>query len=203
MMDSAVRRWLVHQQCSPEPLLAAMRCAVGAVVATRQVTIAASDALLTTTTANTTSTAGTKMRTFASFEQWDVGVAFVLPGRIAELNAQYRGKGGPTDVLSFPYHHVSPPCALPDGDDLMMGTYKGGDLTMPDERCGVDTAAADDDAVAATTAAVCETEAEEWESLGDIVVCPQIVLEHAARDATSLIARLPVVLAHGYCHLLG
>jgi probable rRNA maturation factor len=31
-----------------------------------------------------------------------VAVAFVDADRIAELNAEYRGKEGPTDVLSFP-----------------------------------------------------------------------------------------------------
>ena len=31
-----------------------------------------------------------------------VAVEFVDADRIAELNAQYRGKAGPTDVLSFP-----------------------------------------------------------------------------------------------------
>jgi probable rRNA maturation factor len=31
-----------------------------------------------------------------------VAVAFVDAGRIAGLNAEYRGKDGPTDVLSFP-----------------------------------------------------------------------------------------------------
>ena len=31
-----------------------------------------------------------------------VAIEFVDAGRIAELNAQHRGKSGPTDVLSFP-----------------------------------------------------------------------------------------------------
>jgi probable rRNA maturation factor len=31
-----------------------------------------------------------------------VAIAFVDAGRIAELNAEHRGKTGPTDVLSFP-----------------------------------------------------------------------------------------------------
>ncbi len=33
----------------------------------------------------------------------DVSVAFVKPEEIAKLNEEYRGKEGPTDVLSFPY----------------------------------------------------------------------------------------------------
>jgi probable rRNA maturation factor len=38
----------------------------------------------------------------AGVTEGHVAVAFVDAGRIAELNAEHRGKAGPTDVLSFP-----------------------------------------------------------------------------------------------------
>jgi probable rRNA maturation factor len=38
----------------------------------------------------------------AGIEDAHVAVTFVSGERIAELNAQFRGKDGPTDVLSFP-----------------------------------------------------------------------------------------------------
>jgi probable rRNA maturation factor len=38
----------------------------------------------------------------AGVDDGHVAVAFVDAARIAELNAQHRGKEGPTDVLSFP-----------------------------------------------------------------------------------------------------
>ncbi len=38
----------------------------------------------------------------AGIEEGHLAVTFVSPERIAELNAEYRGKDGPTDVLSFP-----------------------------------------------------------------------------------------------------
>ncbi len=38
----------------------------------------------------------------AGVEDGHVAVAFVDAARIAELNLEYRGKVGPTDVLSFP-----------------------------------------------------------------------------------------------------
>jgi probable rRNA maturation factor len=38
----------------------------------------------------------------AGVDDGHVAVEFVDPERIAELNAQWRGKSGPTDVLSFP-----------------------------------------------------------------------------------------------------
>ena len=38
----------------------------------------------------------------AGFNHGHVAVSFVSPERIAELNLTWRGKVGPTDVLSFP-----------------------------------------------------------------------------------------------------
>jgi len=37
-----------------------------------------------------------------------LAIEFVDAARIAELNAEYRGKDGPTDVLSFPIDGVEP-----------------------------------------------------------------------------------------------
>jgi probable rRNA maturation factor len=38
----------------------------------------------------------------AGYSQWEISVLLCDDARIAELNAKYRGKKGPTDVLSFP-----------------------------------------------------------------------------------------------------
>ena len=38
----------------------------------------------------------------AGIDDGHLAVSFVSPERIAELNAEFRGKQGPTDVLSFP-----------------------------------------------------------------------------------------------------
>jgi rRNA maturation RNase YbeY len=134
--------------------------------------------------ANTSTTTTASTSTFSEFRHWDVGVAFTSPQSIAKLNMEYRGKDGPTDVLSFAYHFISPPCALP----VMEGM-----VVVLEGPATVDAAVATD----------VEDVDEPEESLGDIVVCPELVLEHANVDGTSLQARLPVVLAHGYCHLLG
>jgi probable rRNA maturation factor len=45
----------------------------------------------------------------AGIEDAHVAVEFVDAGRIAELNAQYRAKEGPTDVLSFPMDELEEP----------------------------------------------------------------------------------------------
>jgi probable rRNA maturation factor len=44
----------------------------------------------------------------AGIEDAHVAVEFVDAARIAELNLEYRGKEGPTDVLSFPVDESGP-----------------------------------------------------------------------------------------------
>jgi probable rRNA maturation factor len=44
----------------------------------------------------------------AGVEDGHVAVAFVGPAEIAALNAEHRGKAGPTDVLSFPVDGAGP-----------------------------------------------------------------------------------------------
>jgi probable rRNA maturation factor len=44
----------------------------------------------------------------AGIEEGHLAVEFVSPGRIAQLNAEYRRKEGPTDVLSFPVDEIQP-----------------------------------------------------------------------------------------------
>ncbi len=45
----------------------------------------------------------------AGVEDGHLAIEFVDAERIAQLNAQHRGKRGPTDVLSFPIDGASPP----------------------------------------------------------------------------------------------
>ena len=51
-------------------------------------------------------------------ESGEVGVAFVDERRIAELNAEHRGKPSATDVLSFP---IDGRALLPDGVPRQLG----------------------------------------------------------------------------------
>jgi probable rRNA maturation factor len=44
----------------------------------------------------------------AGIEDGHMAVAFVGPDEIAALNAEHRGKDGPTDVLSFPVDGAEP-----------------------------------------------------------------------------------------------
>jgi probable rRNA maturation factor len=56
----------------------------------------------------------------AGVEEGHVAVTFVSGERIAELNKGYRGKDGPTDVLSFPV----------DGDGPAAGPRELGDVVI-------------------------------------------------------------------------
>jgi probable rRNA maturation factor len=56
----------------------------------------------------------------AGVEDGHVAVAFVAPDEIAALNADHRGKDGPTDVLSFPV----------DGDGPVAGERELGDVVI-------------------------------------------------------------------------
>jgi probable rRNA maturation factor len=56
----------------------------------------------------------------AGVEDGHVAVAFVEPDEIAALNAEHRGKDGPTDVLSFPV----------DGDGPVAGERELGDVVI-------------------------------------------------------------------------
>jgi probable rRNA maturation factor len=56
----------------------------------------------------------------AGVEDGHVAVAFVSPEEIAGLNAEHRGREGPTDVLSFPV----------DGDGPVAGARELGDVVI-------------------------------------------------------------------------
>jgi probable rRNA maturation factor len=56
----------------------------------------------------------------AGVEDGHVAVAFITPEEIAALNAEHRGKDGPTDVLSFPV----------DADGPVIGERELGDVVI-------------------------------------------------------------------------
>jgi probable rRNA maturation factor len=67
----------------------------------------------------------------AGIEDGHVAVTFVTPDEIAALNAQHRGKDGPTDVLSFPV----------DGDGPIVGDRELGDVVIcPEHTADLDEA---------------------------------------------------------------
>jgi probable rRNA maturation factor len=56
----------------------------------------------------------------AGVEEGHVAVAFVTPEEIAALNAEHRGKQGPTDVLSFPIDEEGPSAGPRELGDIVI-----------------------------------------------------------------------------------
>ncbi len=59
----------------------------------------------------------------AGIDDGHVAVEWVTPERIAELNAEHRGKEGPTDVLSFPIDGE-------EDDEPVVGPRELGDIVI-------------------------------------------------------------------------
>ena len=60
----------------------------------------------------------------------EVSITFVDDERIAELNAQYRGKEGPTDVLSFECDGLDDDMLLFEDDSFEEPEYELGDIVI-------------------------------------------------------------------------
>jgi probable rRNA maturation factor len=56
----------------------------------------------------------------AGIDEGHVAVEFVDAARITKLNAQWRGKTGPTDVLSFPIDDVGPVFGVRELGDVVI-----------------------------------------------------------------------------------
>ena len=64
----------------------------------------------------------------AGIEDGHVGVTFVSGERIAELNQAWRGKEGPTDVLSFPIDETGPAAGPRELGDVVISPQHTADL---------------------------------------------------------------------------
>jgi probable rRNA maturation factor len=117
----------------------------------------------------------------AGVQDGHVAVEFVAASRIGDLNAEYRGKHGPTDVLSFPIDGVEL-----DGVDSSGPGSTGVELS--DETLS-DTEANDDRLRAEATNRRFAPRAPR--ELGDIVICPEHTVD--LREA----------IVHGALHLVG
>ena len=64
----------------------------------------------------------------AGIESGHVAVEFVSAERIAELNAEFRGRAGPTDVLSFAIDGADPSPGPPELGDIVICPEHTADL---------------------------------------------------------------------------
>lgn len=112
-------------------------------------------------------------------ENWSMSISLTNDTEVRNLNRMYRKKDKHTDILSFPNHRISPPETFPfDIDNLMYG--------------GTDEKKHDDFLYSLGDA-----------ELGDIVISIPYVNRQCYRQGWKLAHRLPVLLTHGFCHLIG
>ncbi|KNC50327.1 uncharacterized protein AMSG_06810 [Thecamonas trahens ATCC 50062] len=126
-----------------------------------------------------TRTTAEALRGILGIDHADMGLWLASTLQMAELNAELRGKDGPTDVLAVPALDAVAQLRRPDQG---AGTPAGGDVT----------------------AVVASNEVPPGADLGDVVVCLPVVAADADGDGLSLMDdALPRVVVHGMLHLLG
>jgi probable rRNA maturation factor len=103
----------------------------------------------------------------------ELSILFAAEAEMAELNAEYMGKDGATDVLAFPI----------DANDVTQIVAPSGASSGPDR------APADP--------------GEMPLLLGDVVVCPAVAARQAPDHAGNLDDELALLIVHGILHVLG
>jgi probable rRNA maturation factor len=104
-------------------------------------------------------------------------VCLVSEGEIARFNRVYRGKAGPTDVLSFRYQRSPKTHAT-----IRRGYRKPA-------------------ASSAKRVASAEDSAEAY--LGDIAIAPAVARRNAGRFGRSFQGEMRILILHGVLHLMG
>lgn len=103
----------------------------------------------------------------------ELSLLFISRAEIAELNLDYMGKEGPTDVLAFPIdaaeaelvHHGQPPSRGPD-----RAPADPADMPL---------------------------------LLGDVVICPAVAFDQFADHAGTFDDEIALLVVHGILHVLG
>jgi probable rRNA maturation factor len=103
----------------------------------------------------------------------ELSVLFISEAEITELNQDYMGKTGPTDVLAFPID-----AAEADLVQQQQPPSRGPDKSPPDP-------------------------GDMPLLLGDVVICPAVAARQAPEHAGSLDDELALLVVHGILHVLG
>ncbi len=103
----------------------------------------------------------------------ELSILFVGESEMAELNSDYMGKDGPTDVLAFPI----------DAHDVTQMVVPAGSTRGPDRAPG--------------------DPGDMPLLLGDVVICPAVAARQAPDHAGNLDDELALLIVHGVLHILG
>jgi probable rRNA maturation factor len=124
-----------------------------------------------------------------------VGVCFVSDAAIARWNEAYRGKHGPTDVLSFPA----------DGSIARNGGSGAGGKKTGKLPRHVESAREQNRRKTLSRRVAANIKLEDAASsyLGDIAISPQTAQRNARRFGRTLPQELRILLLHGVLHLMG
>lgn len=111
---------------------------------------------------------------------WAFDLVLIDDGAMAQLNEQYRGKDGVTDVLSFSYllNDGSGPCQLSGGTGGAYHDLWLDPMALPGTR-------------------------EQEQQIGEIIVAPFFVEDRCRQRHWSLETEFPLLVVHGALHLLG
>jgi probable rRNA maturation factor len=126
----------------------------------------------------------------AGVQDGHIAVEFVGAGRISDLNAEYRGKQGPTDVLSFPIDGGEPHNGEPSGGESHSAESHGEESKRAESNDeSLDELESSEESLSTDASNRSETPAPR--ELGDIVICPEHTVD--LREA----------IVHGALHLVG
>jgi probable rRNA maturation factor len=123
-----------------------------------------------------------RVRTTLRLPEDSVTICLVSEAAIAGWNRAYRGKSGPTDVLSFPAEEEAGAQPRPARN----GAPKTGGGRAARRR-----------------AASAEAAVEPGRYLGDIAIAPAVARRNARRLGRTLEQELRILILHGALHLLG
>lgn len=136
-----------------------------------------------------------RVRCGVGFQQHDFTVCLVSDAAIARLNRAFRGKRGPTDVLSFPANGMPPNQPSREAGKqrlrLTAAAQAGGPLRRRQAM----------DSSPSLTSSTSFTSCSSY--LGDIAISPEAALRNARRFARTLSQELRVLILHGVLHLAG
>src|SRR5262249_18590859 len=117
----------------------------------------------------------------------EITIAFVSDAEISQWNEKYRGKSGPTDVLSFPATSGVTHTSFAKTDAATSGARRNPARTRNSFRPNGGAAKPKRDP----------------EILGDIAIAPETAQRYAKKNGRSLAAEIRVLMLHGALHLMG